>query len=183
MVILIIIAILLIVILQMYNNLVKIRNKVKQAESGIDIYLNQRFDLIPNLVECVKGYSKHEQAIFTEIATMRTNYMNQNKNIKGAENLNNKMNQLIAVAENYPELKASEQYLNLQKNLTKIENQLQAARRIYNSEVTNYNTKLESIPSNLIATLFGFKSAQLFEIEEYKKENINIKFEDKNENN
>lgn len=183
MVILIIIAILLIVILQMYNNLVKIRNKVKQAESGIDIYLNQRFDLIPNLVECVKGYSKHEQAIFTEIATMRTNYMNQNKNIKGAENLNNKMNQLIAVAENYPELKASEQYLNLQKNLTKIESQLQAARRIYNSEVTNYNTKLESIPSNLIATLFGFKPAQLFEIEEYKKENINIKFEEKNENN
>lgn len=183
MVILIIIAILLIVILQMYNNLVKIRNKVKQAESGIDIYLNQRFDLIPNLVECVKGYSKHEQAIFTEIATMRTNYMNQNKNIKGAENLNNKMNQLIAVAENYPELKASEQYLNLQKNLTKIESQLQAARRMYNSEVTNYNTKLESIPSNLIATLFGFKPAQLFEIEEYKKENINIKFEEKNENN
>lgn len=183
MVILIIIAILLIVILQMYNNLVKIRNKVKQAESGIDIYLNQRFDLIPNLVECVKGYSKHEQAIFTEIATMRTNYMNQNKNIKGAENLNNKMNQLIAVAENYPELKASEQYLNLQKNLTKIESQLQAARRIYNSEVTNYNTKLESIPSNLIVTLFGFKPAQLFEIEEYKKENINIKFEEKNENN
>lgn len=183
MVILIIIAILLIVILQMYNNLVKIRNKVKQAESGIDIYLNQRFDLIPNLVECVKGYSKHEQAIFTEIATMRTNYMKQNKNIKGAENLNNKMNQLIAVAENYPELKASEQYLNLQKNLTKIESQLQAARRIYNSEVTNYNTKLESIPSNLIATLFGFKPAQLFEIEEYKKENINIKFEEKNENN
>lgn len=178
MIILIILAVLLIIILQMYNSLVKERNKVKQAESGIDVYLNQRFDLIPNLVECVKGYSKHEQKIFTEIADLRSSYMNQNKNIKSAENLNNKMNQLIAVAENYSDLKASEQYLNLQKNLTKIESQLQAARRIYNLEVTNYNTKLEVVPSNIIASLFGFKPAQLFEIEEYKRENINIKLED-----
>ena len=166
MVILIIIAILLIVILQMYNNLVKIRNKVKQAESGIDIYLNQRFDLIPNLVECVKGYSKHEQAIFTEIATMRTNYMNQNKNIKGAENLNNKMNQLIAVAENYPELKASEQYLNLQKNLTKMENQIQAARRIYNNDVEKYNRTISIFPNNIVAKILQFKKEAFFEMEE-----------------
>lgn len=178
MTILIIIAILLIIILALYNNLVKARNKVKQAESGIDVYLNQRFDLIPNLVECVKAYSKHEQSIFTEIANLRSTYMKQPKNIKDAENLNNKMNQLIAVAENYPELKASEQYLNLQRTLTKLESQLQAARRIYNVEVTNYNNKIDVVPSNLIASLFGFKHAQLFEIEEYKKENINIKFED-----
>ena len=84
MIILIILAVLLIIILQMYNSLVKERNKVKQAESGIDVYLNQRFDLIPNLVECVKGYSKHEQKIFTEIADLRSSYMNQNKNIKSA---------------------------------------------------------------------------------------------------
>ena len=178
MVILIVIAILLIIVLQMYNNLVKKRNAVKQSKSGIDVYLNQRFDLIPNLVECVKGYSKHEQSIFTEIANLRTSYMNQSKDIKSAENLNNKMNQLIAVAENYPELKASEQYLNLQKNLTKIESQLQAARRIYNADVTNYNNKIELVPSNIIAKMFGFKPAQLFEIEEYKKENIKIKFEE-----
>ena len=174
MTILIIIAILLIVILKMYNNLVKARNNVKRAESGIDIYLNQRFDLIPNLVECVKAYSKHEQSIFTEIATLRSNYMKESKNIKKAEKLNNKMNQLIAVSENYPELKASEQYLNLQKTLTKLENQLQAARRIYNLEVTEYNNKIDVVPSNLVASLFGFKHAQLFEIEEYKKENINM---------
>lgn len=175
---LIIIAIFLIIILQMYNKLVNLRNKVRQSESGIDIYLNQRFYLIPNLVECVKAYSKHEQSIFTEIATLRSGYMNKSKDIKSAENLNNKMNQLIAVAENYPDLKASEQYLNLQKNLTKIESQLQAARRIYNSDVTAYNIKLETIPSNIVANLFGFKPAQLFEIEEYKKENVNIKLED-----
>ena len=178
MTILIIIAIILISILVIYNNLVKLRNKVKQAESGIDVYLNQRFDLIPNLVECVKGYSKHEEKIFTEIANLRSAYMKQSKNLKSAENLNNKMNQLIAVAENYPELKASEQYLNLQRTLTKLESQLQAARRIYNAEVTNYNDKIMVVPSNIVASLFGFKEEKLFEIEEYKRENINIKLED-----
>jgi LemA protein len=176
--ILIVIAVVLLIILAIYNGLVKSKNKVKQAESGIDVYLNQRFDLIPNLVECVKAYSKHEQSIFTEIAHLRSEYMKQSKNIKSAENLNNKMNQLIAVAENYPELKASEQYLNLQKTLTKLESQLQAARRIYNSEVTDYNSKINVVPSNIVAKLFGFKEAKLFEIEDYKKENINIKLED-----
>lgn len=178
MIVLIILAILLIIILTLYNTLVKLRNKVAQAQSGIDVYLNQRFDLIPNLVECVKAYSKHEQSIFTEIASLRAAHQQQPNNLNNSENLNNKMNQLIALAENYPELKASEQYLNLQNNLTKIESQLQAARRIYNNEVTNYNNKIEVVPSNLIAHLFGFKPAKLFEIEEYKKENVNIKFED-----
>lgn len=178
MLVLIIIAILLIMILILYNNLVKSRNKVKQAQSGIDVYLNQRFDLIPNLVECVKAYSKHEKTIFTEISNLRLAYTKQPSDIKSAENLNNKMNQLIAVAENYPDLKASEQYLNLQRNLTKLESQLQAARRIYNTEVTDYNNKIGVVPSNIIASLFGFKEAKLFEIEEYKKENINIKLED-----
>ena len=174
MIVLIIIAIILIWILVLYNNLVKARNKVKQAESGIDVYLTQRFDLIPNLVECVKGYTKHEEKIFTEIAKLRSAYMTQSKSLEKGANLNNKMNQLIAVAENYPELKASEQFLNLQKNLTKIESQLQAARRIYNMEVTNYNDKIFTVPSNLVASLFGFKESKLFEIEEYKRENINI---------
>ena len=98
MIILIVIAILLISVLTLYNNLVKAKNRVKQAESGIDVYLNQRFDLIPNLVECVKAYSKHEQSIFTEIAALRTGYMNKSKDIKSAEKLNNKINQLVAVA-------------------------------------------------------------------------------------
>ena len=178
MTILIIIAIFIIVILTLYNNLVKARNKVRQAESGIDVYLNQRFDLIPNLVECVKGYSKHEQTIFNEIAKLRADYQNKKNDIKSAENLNNKMNQLIAVGENYPELKASEQYLNLQKTLTKLESQLQAARRIYNAEVTNYNDKVTLVPSNIVARMFGFKEENLFEIEDYKRENINIKLEE-----
>ena len=171
----IVIGIIILIVFSMYNTLVKIRNKVKQAESGIDVYLNQRFDLIPNLVECVKGYSKHEKDVFENIVKLRTEYMNNKKtDLKQAEKINNNMNQIIAVAENYPELKASEQYLNLQKNLSKIESQLQAARRIYNNEVTKYNTKIATVPSNIIAGLFGFKEASLFTIEEYKKENIEI---------
>ena len=177
MIILIIVVVVLICVLTIYNNLIRARNKVRNAESGIDVYLNQRFALIPNLVECVKAYSKHEENIFTEIAELRASYMNQKKDIKNAENLNNKLNQLIAVAEDYPDLKASEQYLNLQKTLTKLESQLQAARRIYNLEVTNYNNQISVIPSNIIAIIFGFKEAKLFEIEDYKKENVNIKLE------
>ena len=92
--------------------------------------------------------------------------------LEKATELNNNINKILVVAENYPELKASEQYLNLQKNLSKVESQLQAARRIYNKDVTNYNTKIESIPNNIIAAVFGFKKAKLFQIEEYKKENI-----------
>ena len=116
----IIFAIIILIIFGMYNSLIKMRNKVKQAESGIDVYLNQRFDLIPNLVECVKGYSKHEKDVFENIVKLRTEYMNNKKtDLKQAEKLNNNINKIIAVAENYPELKASEQYLNLQKNLSK----------------------------------------------------------------
>jgi len=171
----IILGIIVLIILGMYNSIVRMNNKVKQAKSGIDVYLNERFDLIPNLVECVKGYSKHEKEMFENIVNLRTQYMNNKKtNLKQAEELNNNINKIIAVAENYPELKASEQYLNLQKSLSKMESQLQAARRIYNNEVTKYNTKIATVPSNIIAGLFGFKEADLFTIEEYKKENIEI---------
>lgn len=171
----IIFGIIILIVFGMYNSIVRMNNKVKQAKSGIDVYLNERFDLIPNLVECVKGYSKYEKEIFENIVNLRTQYMNNKKtNLKQAEELNNSINKIIAVAENYPELKASEQYLNLQKSLSKMESQLQAARRIYNNEVTNYNTKISTVPSNIIAGLFGFKEADLFTIEEYKKENVEI---------
>lgn len=171
--------IILIIILVIYNNLIKSRNRVKQAKSGIDVYLNQRFDLIPNLVECVKQYSEYEKGVFAEITELRVSYLKDSTNLKSAEKINNKMNEIVALAENYPELKASEQYLNLQKNLTKLESQLQAARRIYNMEVTNYNNKTETVPLNIVAKLFGFKKAELFQIEEYKRENVIINNEDK----
>ncbi len=159
-----VVAAIIILILMGYNGLVKRKKKVEQAKSGIDVYLTQRFNLIPNLVECVKAYSKHEEAIFEKAIEMRTSYM-ANKDLKEGAELNSTCNSIIALAENYPELKASEQFLNLQKNLSKMESQLQAARRIYNSEVTAYNTKISVVPTNILAKIFNFKESELFELE------------------
>lgn len=170
---LVVIFFIILTILIQYNKLIRLRNKVKQSKSGIEVYLNQRFDLIPNLVECVKGYSKHENNILEKITNLRNLY-NENRDFNKASQLNNGINKILAIAENYPDLKASEQYLNLQKNLVKIESQLQAARRIYNNDVTKFNTAIETVPTNIIANIFSFKPAELFQIEEYKKENINI---------
>ena len=156
-----------------FNNLVRARNKVKQSKSSIDVYLTQRFDLIPNLVETVKAYAVHETQTFTKLTEMRSQY-NNTKNLKLGENLANEMNSIMAVAENYPELKASEQFLSLEKTLIKIESQLQAARRIYNGDVTLYNTAIQSFPNSIIAGIFGFLPEELFTAEEYKKQNIKV---------
>ena len=170
----IIIAIIFIVFIQ-YNAIVKLKKKVKQSESGIDVYCQQRFDLIPNLVETVKGYMEHEKDVLEGITNLRTQY-NDTKDMGISNELNKQINKLIAVAENYPELKASEQFLNLQNNLEKTESQLQAARRIYNTDVTNYNTKINIIPYNIIAKMFGFKEEKLFEVEnEAIREKVEVK--------
>lgn len=165
--------ILIFFVLFSYNSIISMKNKVAQTKSSIDVYLNQRFDLIPNLVECVKGYMNYEKEIIEEITKLRASYK-ETKDLKEASVLNSKFNSILATAENYPDLKSSENFLSLQKSLEKIESQLQAARRLYNSEVTRYNTKLNTIPTNIIAKLFNFKEAELFQLEEYKKENINI---------
>ena len=171
----IIIAIIFVIIILLFNSIIKYKNKVKQAKSGIDVYLNQRFDLIPNLIETVKAYKKYESEIITNITKLRTSYINNKNDLETKTALNKDFNNILAVAESYPELKASEQFLNLQKNLSKMENQLQAARRIYNSEVTAYNTKIGIFPFNIIAKIFNFKEEKLFEIEAGKENNINVK--------
>lgn len=163
----------LIYILGTYNSLIRRRNKVKQAASGIDVYLTQRFDLIPNLVECVKVYAKHEEEVFEKITEMRANYYN-NRNLKDGEVLNNECNKILAISENYPELKASENFLDLQKKLAKMESQLQAARRIYNGEVNVYNDKVQMFPSNIIASMFHFEIEEYFEAEDKAKEKVSI---------
>ena len=172
-VIIIILFILVILIFAQYNTLTKLKLKVKQSKSGIDVYLQQRFDLIPNLVNTVKGYMNYEKENFEKIALLRTQY-NETKDIKVSEKLNNQINKILAVAENYPNLKASEQFLELQKNLSKMESQLQAARRLYNNDVTKYNTKINIIPYNIIAMLFGFNEEYLFQIDENVKQNIKV---------
>lgn len=170
----IVIAILAILLI-IYNKLVKKRNAVKQSRSTIDVYLTQRFDLIPNLVNCIKEYAKHEEALLESITKLRTEY-NQSKNLDKASILNTKLNTLIAHIENYPNLKSSENFINLQKNLTKVEDQLQAARRLYNIDVTSYNTAIQVFPTNLIASLFNFTEEKLFELEPEKSTNIKVNF-------
>lgn len=164
----IIVIVLLFMIILEYNICVRLRNKVKQSESSIDVYLNQRFDLIPNLVECVKGYKIYEENLLVTLVERRNIYKDK-PNLKEATDLNSEMLSLMGVAEGYPSIKANEQFLKLQEALTRMESQLQAARRIYNGDVTVYNTKITSFPTNIIAKIFNFKEEDLFEIEEYKK--------------
>lgn len=160
-------------ILITYNSIVKQKNRVLQASSGIDVYLTQRFDLIPNLVECVKGYMNFEKETLIAITEKRSMYL-QNKNLKDGEELNNECNRIILLAENYPDLKADEHFLNLQKKLSKMESQLQAARRIYNTEVNKYNDKIETFPNSIIADTFNFKKQEYFQAEQNVKDNIKI---------
>lgn len=168
-----IVVIVAIYILILYNNLMKKRLRVDQSKSGIDVYLKQRFDLIPNLVECVKGYSNYEKSILEEITKLREVYSKE-KNLKVGEKLNKDVHNLIARVENNPDIKANEQFLNLQKNLSKMENQLQAARRIYNTDVTNYNISISTFPNNLIANKFNFKKQDLFEAEGETRVNFDV---------
>ena len=161
------------IIILMYNRLVKLRNIMRKTHSSICVYLQQRFDLIPNLMNVVKGYVKHEKEVLAEITSLRTQAMTD---MKAANQLNGKMLELFAVAEAHPDLKASEQFLNLQQELSKMENQLQAARRAYNMSVNDLNTAIEVFPSSIIAKLFGFKKGDLFESTDNIKANIKVEF-------
>lgn len=161
----ILVVILLIYILIFYNIVVNRKNNVEQANSVIDIYLQQRVDLIPNLVQCVKGYKNFEQNTLENIIKLRTSFL-ENKNTKTGIILDKKIDNIILVAENYPELKASEQFINLQNQLVKIENQLQASRRLYDLEVEKYNSIIKIFPNNILAKVFGFKKQDFFEMED-----------------
>lgn len=160
-----------------FNSFVKLQQRIKQASGNIDVYLKQRFDLIPNIIETVKGYAKHEKEVLTAITKLRADYDKRDQNnMKESQELNERYTNILALVEEYPELKASESFLNLQKILAKIESQLQAARRIYNMEVTEYNTKRLKVPSNIIALVAGFKEADLFEATEVERNKVNTKF-------
>lgn len=167
--VIIILAIILIIagiIVALYNGLVTARNKVKNAWAQIDVQLNRRADLIPNLVETVKGYAGHEKSVFEDVTAARAGLMNANgvKEIGEANNqLTNTLKTLFAVAENYPELKANENFKELQAQLAESEDKIAYSRQFYNDTVLMYNNKCQTFPSNLIAGLFGFKEADFFE--------------------
>ncbi|MBI2003313.1 MAG: LemA family protein [Candidatus Wildermuthbacteria bacterium] len=163
-----------------YNRLVLLRNRVKEAFSDIDVQLKRRHDLIPNLVETVKGYASHERELFEKVTEARSRAMGaQGAHDRAvAENqLSQTLKSLFAVSENYPDLKASVNFLELQRELRDTEDKVQAARRFHNTNVLALNTGVETFPSNILASLFGFGKAEFFEVDEAEnRKNPQVKF-------
>jgi LemA protein len=163
-----------------YNSLIKMRNRTDEAWSDIDVQLKRRYNLIPNLVETVKGYAKHEKEVFEKVTEARSRAMGA-KSVKDqgeAENmLAGALKSLFAVVENYPELKANQNFLELQRELTDTEDKIQAARRFYNGNVRDFNVMMQTFPNNFAASMFGFKAREFFEIEEPEaREPVAVKF-------
>lgn len=163
----------------LYNTFVSLRQKVTEAWSDIDIQLKRRYDLIPNLVETVKGYASHESGVFEEVTKARSQAMQASglEDKAEAENiLSSTLKSLFAISENYPDLKANENFLELQRELSDTENKIQASRRFYNSVVLSLNTKVESFPDTIIANMFGFTKKDYFEVTEAEKEVVKVSF-------
>lgn len=152
-----------------YNRLVKLRQRAKEAWADIDVQLKRRYDLIPNLLETVKGYAKHEKEVFDNVTRARASAVTAktvDEHAQAENALSNTLKSLFAVAENYPELKASQNFIALQQELSDTENKIQSARRFYNSNVRDLNIRVESFPDLLVAQMFGFKKESLFELKD-----------------
>ena len=163
-----IVAFLIILIFGIYNSLVRLRNQVKNAWSQIDVQLKRRHDLIPNLVETAKGYMKHERETLDSITKARSQAVQASgvaDQAKAEGNLSSALSRFMLVVENYPDLKANQNFLALQEELTSTENKVGFSRQFYNDQVQSFNIKIESVPSNIIASMFNFKQAEFFEIE------------------
>jgi LemA protein len=178
-ILLVILVVLAVVLISMYNGLVQLRVRADSAWSDIDVQLKRRHDLIPNLVETVKGYATHEKGTFENIAKFRSQAMSATSPADKAvaENqLSGALRGLLAVAEAYPQLKASEEFTQLQSSLSMTEDSLQNARRYYNAVVRDFNTKIQSFPTNLLAGMFGFAQRQFFETTDADREPVQVKF-------
>ena len=173
--IIIVIAIFVIIIITaivVYNSLVEKRKKVERNNSLVDVYLKKRFDLIPNLVEVCKGYSKYEKETLEKVTELRSSF-NIHPTEQNREELNEIYKKFIAIVESYPELKASDNYLKLQKELTNVENEIGASRRIYINSITDYNNTVMKFPSSIIASIFGFKK---YDLPKYDYDDVKIDF-------
>lgn len=178
-IILAVVIILIMYVIGIYNNLITLRNKVKDQWSQIDVLLKRRTDLIPNLVETVKGYAKHESETLESVIAARNKVVgakSTEEEIKADGELSRALGRLMAVAEAYPDLKANTNFMSLQDNLKETEDKIQYARQFYNDSVLNYKNKLEVFPSNIVANMFNFKPEAFFEIEEQDKEAPKVKF-------
>lgn len=174
----IILIIVLVYFLVTYNSLVKLKNKVTEAFSTMDVYLKKRWDLIPNLVETVKGYAKHEKSTLKEIAELRSavyDKMSDAEKIKTNGEISQGISKLMALAEAYPELKANENFKDLSEQLTKIEDDIANARKYYNGVVRLFNNKVEMFPSNIVANILGYKIKMMFEANSSERENVKVK--------
>ena len=176
----IILAVIILIIIYafiLYNNFISLDNKVKEAFSTMDVYLKKRWDLIPNLVETVKGYAKYEEETLTRVTKLRNNVYNEMTNdekIINNEELSSDVSKIMALKEAYPELKANENFIDLSSKLTKIEDDIANARKYYNGTVRIYNNKVQMFPNNIFAKIFGYKTKRMFEASLEDKQNIRI---------
>ncbi|HLC94965.1 MAG TPA: LemA family protein [Patescibacteria group bacterium] len=178
-IILIVIGLGVFAVVVMYNSLVQLRNRVSEAWSDIDVQLKRRYDLIPNLINTVKGYAGHESGVFQKVTEARANAMQAGSaaDKAQAENmLSDTLKSLFAVAEAYPDLKANQNFLELQRELSDTENKIQAARRFYNGNVLDLNNKIDMFPSNIIAGIFRFAKREFFEVADGEKAPIKVEF-------
>lgn len=175
-----IVAILLIYLVGTYNGLIVLKTRIQEALSGIDVQLKRRADLIPNLVETVKGYAKHEKSVFAEVTKARSSLMNASnltEKAKANGELSNALKSLFAVAEAYPELKASDNFKELQRELEDTEDKVAYSRQFYNANVLDFNAKIQMFPTNLLASAFSFKTFDFFAATEEEKKKIDVKFD------
>ncbi|MCL2280648.1 LemA family protein [Candidatus Saccharibacteria bacterium] len=166
-----VVGLLIIMTIGIYNGLIKLRVRVDEAWSDITVQLKRRADLIPNLIETVKGYAKHEKGVFEEVTKARAAIMSAAKEgpaaaAKAENQFEGALKSLFAVAENYPDLKANQNFMQLQGEITDTEDKIQASRRFYNGGVRDLNTKIQTFPSNIFASIFGFKQREFFEVED-----------------
>ncbi|MDO5569653.1 MAG: LemA family protein [bacterium] len=178
-IILVVVVLLVIFCIASYNKLVNGRNKVKDQWSQIDVQLKRRTDLIPNLVETVKGYAKHEETTFTEVIEARNKVVSANsinEEIDANNALSGALSKLFAVAESYPDLKANQNFMSLQNDLRDTEDKISSARQFYNDTVLTYNNMIEMFPSNIVASIFGFKAFEFFKVDEKELANPQVKF-------
>lgn len=165
-----------------FNHLITLNTRTDEAWSDIDVQLKRRYDLIPNLVETVKGYAKHEKSLFEKVTEERANAMGA-KDLKEQAKAENQLSQtlksIFAVAENYPELKANQNFAKLQDELTDTEDKIQAARRFYNANVRDFNIAIQVFPSSVVANMKGYKKRDLFEMAEAEKEPVKVDFDTK----
>src|SRR5437764_8835522 len=178
-IVLVVVALLVIVLIASYNGLVRLRNRIDNAWAQIDVQLRRRYDLIPNLVETVKGYAAHERGTFESVTNARANAINAQGPAQQAQaenQITSALKSLFAVAEAYPDLKANQNFLALQEELTATEGRIAYARQFYNDEVLNLNTRIQSFPTNVLAGAFGFHQREYFEADDASRGPVTVHF-------